>query len=226
MTKKLLPSLKEEKKLWREDFIVVGVDEVGRGALAGPIVAAAIAFAPQVKNLKSKIKNWGGRIDDSKKLSAKERNRAYQWLKKACLCWGIGKTTVSGINKMGIAKAYFAAARKAVFLIKDRMIDLGHQEKKLFVLADYYYINYLKGIGLKNQKAIVSGDEKCLSIAAASIMAKVERDKIMDKLSKNQPEYQWDKNKGYGTLKHRQAIKKHGITRLHRKLFVRNLVKI
>ncbi len=223
-----LPDFSLERRLWRKGFkAVAGVDEVGRGCFAGPVVAAAVAFAP-IKNLKFKIKNYGIRIDDSKKLRPKQREKAEKWIKENALSWGIGEASATLINRIGMARATNAAFRRAIINCK-LSID--------YLLIDAFYIPYVNGIQMprknarKNhasrdsrarQKAITHGDEKSLSIAAASIIAKVYRDKIMLGLSKQSKykKYGWGRNKGYGTREHQGAIRKHGLTRYHRKAFV------
>ncbi len=222
-----LPDFSFEKKMWKQDFkIVAGVDEVGRGCFAGPVVAAAVAFAP---NQKLKIK-----IDDSKKLTPEQRERADKWVRENALAVGIGQASVAQINKFGIKKASEIAFRKAIkmanhclqnadySLLKKQKTVSSNQLTVDCVLIDAFYISYVKGLRRKNQRAIVKGDTKSISIAAASIVAKVYRDKLMTKISKN-PKfrvYKWGKNKGYGTKEHQNAIKKYGITRQHRKDFV------
>lgn len=186
---------------------MVGADEVGRGAWAGPVVAGAVAF-PEDVFLPEDIK-----IDDSKKLTSKQREKASYWIKKNAICWGIGEVSVSVINKLGLAKATQMAFRRAISAC---------QGEKNFLLVDAFYVSYVKGLRRKRQHAIVDGDEKSISIAAASILAKVERDKIMQRLGKRHPEYKWAVNKGYGTRKHQEALKELGETRLHRSQFVKS----
>lgn len=204
-----LPDFSFEKKLWKKGFrIIAGVDEVGRGVFAGPVVAACVTFKG--------ISPQNGRtvkINDSKKLTANQREKAEVWIKKNALAWGIGEASVGQINRLGIKKASEIAFRKAISKVKPD-----------FLLIDAFYIPYVRGLRRKNQLAIINGDEKSISIAAASIVAKVYRDKLMEKLARKNRKYHWDKNKGYGTKKHQKAIKKYGATRLHRKLFVRNFV--
>lgn len=211
-----LPNFSFERKIAQKGYrTIAGMDEVGRGCFAGPVVAAAVVFAnnPITKSANNQIK-----INDSKKLSAKQREIASFWIKRNALCYGIGWTSVSQINKLGIKKASEIAFRKAIKNC-NRRID--------FLLIDAFYIPYIKGLRRKNQKAIIKGDAKSVSIAAASIIAKVYRDRLMTRLSID-PKYKkyfWDKNKGYGTLEHRNAIKRNGITRLHRKKFVDTWLK-
>lgn len=208
------PHLNYEKKLWQKGFLVIGVDEVGRGALAGPVMAAACVFLP---NIEKQLKKTDIIINDSKKLTARQRENAYSWIVKNCLFYSVGKTDIDQINRQGINKANLSAMRQAVNNLRRSLRPL-----RLFVLSDYYFISYLRKI---NQKPIVHGDTVSLTIAAASIIAKVERDRLMVKLSRQHPLYKWMKNKGYGTLEHGKAIKKYGITKHHRTHFVRNILK-
>lgn len=208
------PSFFFEKRLWKKFPIVIGVDEVGRGAVAGPVVAGAVVF---FENQEAGIKNQGITIDDSKRLTERQRNIAQKWIKKNCL-WAIGSVSTSYINSHGIVKSTNKAFRQAIYKLLNKL----NAEKKVFLLADAFYIKYVQGIGLKNQKAIVKGDQRSLTIASASIIAKVYRDKLMvDHSTKSEfKKYRWNENKGYGTRYHLEAIKNHGICRLHRKEFV------
>jgi len=209
-----LPDFLYEKKLWKKGYkFIAGVDEVGRGSLAGPVVAGAVVFD---RNL-IKIKHNGVIINDSKKLSAKQRERATAWIKENALSWAVGEASVSKINKLGIVKATQIAFRMA---IKKAQL----KQKIDYLLIDAFYAPYVVGLRKKKQMPIVKGDTKSISIEAASIIAKVYRDKLMTELSK-QPKhkkYEWNKNKGYGTLDHRNVIKKYGATNLHRKDFVKH----
>lgn len=217
-----LPNFSFERKLWQRGYrIIAGVDEVGRGALAGPVVAGCVAFAP-ITNYQFSIFNQFSKkliINDSKKLTAKQRERADRWIKRNALAWGIGEASVAQINKFGIKKATEIAFRRA---IKNCKVKID------YLLIDAFFIPYVRGLRRKKQTAIINGDEKSLSIAAASIIAKVYRDRLMQKLQNSKIQklqvYGWSKNKGYGTKEHQDAIKKYGTTRYHRKLFVRKLV--
>jgi len=200
-----------EKKVWKEGFrVVAGADEVGRGCFAGPVVAAIVVFKP---GFDFNFKDLRININDSKKLTTKRREETAFWIKKRALFYGIGKASVAQINKFGIKKASEIAFRSAIKNSKKR-ID--------FLLVDAFYIPFIKGLRRKNQLSIIKGDEKSYSIAAASIIAKVYRDRLMEKLGENKKykKYLWVKNKGYGTQDHREAILKFGITNLHRKDFV------
>lgn len=208
---KRLPDFREEKRLWKKGYkVVIGVDEVGRGAFAGPVVAAAIAFSPEVNN--------GVKIDDSKRLTPQQRKIAAKWIKKNCLAYGVGEVNVATINRVGIGKATAQAMRRAIANLESKIKNRLEE----YLLIDAFYVKYVKGIGLKNQKAIIKGDQKSISIAAASILAKVYRDTLMQKLALRYRKYQLGKNKGYGTRKHQELIKQNGITRLHRVVFVKN----
>ncbi len=219
-----LPHLKHEKSLWRKGFLVIGVDEAGRGSLAGPVMAAACLFSND-KNFIKKANSQKIKIADSKKLTPDQRFVAYRWIKKNCLTCGFGRVGVNEINKIGITKASIKAMRQAIKQVKIKIIEKFNGQPRLFVLSDYFYIPHLRNIGIHHQKPIVHGDAISFSIAAASIIAKVERDKLMVKLSEQHPLYKWTNNKGYGTLEHRKTIKKYGVTKHHRPHFVKNILK-
>jgi len=217
---------------------IAGVDEVGRGCFAGPVVAGCVVFSElgrvteaegvpssaRRESEKSRTGRASGKtridsrhplvvINDSKKLSPKRREIADKWIRKNALAFGIGSASVSQINKLGIKKASEVAFRKAIVNCK---LSIN------YLLIDAFFIPYVRGLRRKNQKPIIKGDTKSVSIAAASIIAKVYRDKLMTDLGKKPKykKYKWNKNKGYGTLEHRNAIKKYGLTRQHRKKFV------
>lgn len=204
------PTFDEEKRLWNKGYAVLGIDEVGRGAFAGPIVAAAVIFDKVIHSLQD--------VNDSKLLSPIVREKLFKEIKKQALCYAIAQITVPIINKVCIGKANKMVFRKAVSAISKKI-----KKQKIFVLVDGFHVSYLRGIGLKNQKAIIKGDQKSISIAAASIIAKVYRDKLMQNLHKKYPVYGFDQNKGYGTRKHKEALKKYGLSKIHRLSF--NLAK-
>lgn len=219
------PSFKFEKPLWKKGYLVIGVDEVGRGAIAGPVVASAVAFATNSEQrtkdpsttLGTSLEQIG--IDDSKRLTAKRREVLAKVIKKRALAYGIGETGVGTINSIGIKKATERAMRRAIKNVQFKMYNLQLRRKKIYILLDGYYVKYLPG-GMKNQKAIVKGDQKSISIAAASIIAKLYRDHKMRLLDKKYPHYQFGQHKGYGTKKHKDAILKFGETIYHRQKFV------
>ena len=175
---------------------IAGVDEVGRGTLAGPVVAAAVIL--DYKNIPNGIK-------DSKKISKKNRELISKYILETSIV-SIGFSTSNEIDKINILKASLLAMKRAVE---------GLNKKPNIVLIDG---NYVPDINI-NAKPIVKGDNKSLSIAAASIVAKVYRDNLMTEYSKKYPGYLWEKNSGYGTKEHLEAIKKLGVTPIHRTSF-------
>lgn len=209
------PNFSFEKKLWRRGFkFVVGVDEVGRGAWAGPIVVSAVIW-PRPLNFKS-VEEIG--INDSKMLKPRFREQLAEEIKARALTWDVTEVGVGVINRIGIGKATQKAMRKTLRQAKGKLAG-----GKTFVLIDYFYIPYLRGLGRKTQLGIKDGDQKSISIASASILAKVHRDKVMRSLSRK-PRYKvygWGRNKGYGTKFQQKAILRYGLTRFHRKAFVK-----
>src|SRR3989344_3100744 len=221
---RILPTFEYEERLWRDDYLVIGVDEVGRGSLAGPVYAGAVCFdSRKIKNLE--IEKFG--INDSKKLKANERKRLAKIIKKTALTYSIGFSDVSVVNKLGIVKATKIAIRKAVAEVIKKISATyvrSYISCNLYLLLDAFNVTHVKSIGLKNQLVIIKGDEKSISIAAASIVAKVERDQIMSELHHKYPIYLWNRNKGYGTRAHIEALKKFGRCKLHRDLFLRKII--
>ena len=211
------PNFSFENKIWSEGFKhIAGVDEVGRGSFAGPVVAAAVTFSPNILHTIYDIQN-DVRIDDSKKLTEFQRVRADEWIKDNAITWGIGEVSTSLINRMGIGKATRAAFRRAI-----ANTNLRLEVRIDYLLIDAFYIPRIRGLRKDRQLAIIKGDQKSISIAAASIIAKVYRDKLMLRLSKNSKyiNFGWERNKGYGTGEHQRAIMKYGITRYHRSDFI------
>ena len=177
--------------------IVAGVDEVGRGSLVGPVYAAAVILNKSVD--KKKLK-------DSKKLSKKNREVLDIYIKKNCT-WAIGSASLKEIEKHNILNASLLAMKRAIKKLR---------RKPQLVLIDGNKLPKIDGYNLKN---IIKGDQKIPEISAASIIAKVSRDRLVTKMSKKFKNYLWDKNSGYGTKDHIRAIKKFGITKHHRKTF-------
>ena len=176
---------------------IAGVDEVGRGSLIGPVYAAAVILG---KGIDKKL------LKDSKSLTKNQREFLAKYIKKNSL-WAIGKASVKEIEKNNILSASLLAMKRAIKKLK---------KKPELVLIDG---NKLPKIKNHKLKSIIKGDQKIACISAASIIAKITRDKMISKLSKSFRHYDWDKNFGYGTKKHLNAIKKLGITKHHRKTF-------
>lgn len=191
------PSLDVEQSLWKKGYkYIAGIDEVGRGSWAGPVVAAAVILPHDFKI----PENFG----DSKQLKPHQREKMTKVIEKTAISWAIAEIPVLTINRLRIGKAIQIAFRKS---LKDLY------QKADFVIVDAFHI---KHVNSKNQRAIKKGDQKCATIAAASIIAKVYRDNLMKKLSKKYPLYGFGKHKGYGTRYHQEAIKKFGFCQIHR----------
>ena len=176
---------------------IAGVDEVGRGSLIGPVYAAAVILN---KSINKKL------LKDSKSLTKLKREILSKYIKKNSI-WSIGKASVKEIEKINILQASLLAMKRAIKKLK---------RKPTLVLIDGNKLPKMKNYKLK---AIIKGDQKIPSISAASIIAKVTRDKMITNLEKKFKGYYWDKNYGYGTKQHLKAIKKLGITSHHRKTF-------
>ena len=198
------PTFSEEQNFWNLDIKhVIGLDEVGRGAFAGPIVAAGVIFKPNFKH------EFLDLVNDSKQVKPKLREELSELI-KANSIWAIEAVDLDFINKFGIGKANFEVFRKVLGKL---LTNLPNH----FILVDGFDLK------IPNQKAIIKGDQKSLSIAAASIIAKVHRDNFMKEAGKLYPNYLFEENKGYGTLKHRNALKIHGLSSLHRIDFCKNI---
>lgn len=196
----ITPSLDIEKSLRKSGYsYVCGLDEVGRGSFAGPVVVGAVIFPPSVE--------LPDGIADSKLLKPRKREKLAEVIKEQALAWAIAEIGVPVINKVGIGKATQMAFRKAL-----RLLPVQAD----FVLIDAFYVKHLNR---KRQRPVKDGDKICASISAASIIAKVYRDKLMKKLHKKYPQYGFAKHKGYGTRIHQEAIRKCGLSRIHRKSF-------
>ena len=177
--------------------IIAGVDEVGRGSLIGPVYAAAVILN---KSINKKL------LKDSKSLSKYRREELFSYIKKNSL-WAIGHASVKEIEKINILHASLLAMKRAIIKLK---------KKPSLVLIDGNKLPNLKNYNLEY---VIKGDLKIPSISAASIIAKVSRDKFIAKLSKQFNNYGWETNFGYGTKKHLRAIRKFGMTKHHRKTF-------
>ncbi len=184
---------------------VIGVDEAGRGPLAGPVVAAAVKLKKYSEVLDE--------INDSKKLTEKKREKLYDIIVENFEI-GVGVVSAIEIDKVNILNATFLAMRKALCELQDKLKDY---ERNIVLVDGNFKIREYKG----EQVPIVKGDAKSLSIAAASIIAKVTRDRMMRELDKVYPNYDFSKHKGYGTKKHVEVLKKMGpIKGIHRNSFL------
>ena len=177
---------------------VAGIDEVGRGPLAGPVVAAAVIMPPGCSVCGA---------DDSKRLTAKQREELVREIRATAFAIGVGAASAREIDQVNIRRATALAMRRAI-------ARLRHEPEHL--LVDGLPVPEL---GLEHQTAIVEGDHRVHSIACASIVAKVCRDDLMRRLGARYPHYGWDRNKGYGTLEHRDALRRFGPTPHHRRSF-------
>lgn len=203
------PHFSEEKIHWDNNInYVIGLDEVGRGAFAGPIVAAGVIYSPNLEH------PFLREVNDSKLLKPKQRELCSELIKQYATHWTIESIDIAYINKHGIGKANTAVFRKVLNKLISSINDSNY-----FILIDGFHKKYLPG-GIKKQKGIVKGDQKSLSIASASIIAKVYRDNLMREANKSFPNYMFAQNKGYGTLEHRNAIENYGASKFHRIAFV------
>jgi ribonuclease HII len=209
------PTFDFEREYWEQGIsLIAGLDEAGMGALAGPVVASAVVFncrSDQTQNEKRKTKNYGVLlaqdnicIRDSKTLSAKQREKAETWIKENALAWAVGEASVDEITELNIRGAAHLAMRRAV--------------EQLYCSPDLLLIDG-NPVQIHNSipsVSIVGGDGLSFSIAAASILAKVHRDRILTALDKEYPVYGFAGHKGYGSAGHMDALRKHGPCKWHR----------
>ena len=193
------PTLRRERALWAQGLrYVVGLDEVGRGPLAGPVVAAAVVFPPGQRAIRG--------LRDSKELSPKQRERLGLLIRRAAVAWAVAAASVKEIDRVNIRRATALAFRRAL--------------ASLSLPVDYILLDGTEVPELgRPHEAIVDGDACCHSIAAASVLAKLVRDRLMDRLAPRYPAFHWEANKGYGTAGHLAALEAGGPTPHHRKSF-------
>lgn len=205
------PSKKETEKLHQGYTIIVGCDEVGRGSLAGPVVAAAVAWRFPVLQ---KSMPWSHKVRDSKKLSPSKRSELSSYLKDSCSAYGVGKVEPKVIDAINIHQATLQAMHRAINVALKKVSSETFDQ--VVVLVDGKF-----GVpGIKwDQEAVVGGDDSIFLISAASIVAKVYRDALMVKLHEMFPAYGFDQHKGYSTEQHRCALRKWGISPVHRTSF-------
>lgn len=188
-----------EDKVWSEDpaKYIIGADEVGRGSFAGPICAAAVKINYSHLALLNNVK-------DSKKLSAKKREEIFSMVEENNIEYSFNESSNTFIDQFGIKNANEK-------VLTDSISDIYTGNEIVYV--DHFKINDFNSI------SVVRGEDNCRAIALASIIAKVLRDNLMIKFSEKYPEYSFEKNKGYGTKDHREAISKYGLSNIHRKSF-------
>jgi ribonuclease HII len=199
-----MPDFGLEAELWSRGYQhVAGVDEAGRGPLAGPVVAAAVILAP----------DWTSRVplDDSKRLSEAKRETAFEVIRNTALAWKVALAQPEEIDQVNILQATLRAMARAVERLKPRaevvLVDGNHVPRLGASFADV------------SLEAVIKGDGRSTSIAAASILAKVVRDRIMAVYGERYPEWGFAAHKGYGTKAHREALRRHGPSPIHRASF-------
>lgn len=198
------PSLRFERELWKSGIqYVAGLDEAGRGALAGPVAVGAVVL-PGNLPLASTLRG----VRDSKQMSARERESAVPRIKDAALAWSVAFASSEEIDSDGIVQATRLAALRAL--------------QNLKVLPGYLLTDFRLDLPQLDisQTSLVKGDVQCLSISAASVLAKTARDGLMRNLDSEHPGYGLGKHKGYGTLAHRLALRELGYSPIHRKTFI------
>ena len=197
------PSTRMERRHWAAGLdMVVGADAVGVACLSGPVLAAAVVMPAYGRRVPG--------VRDSKMLSRAQRERLYPRILRRAVAVGLGAASVAEIDRLNIYHATNLAMRRAICRVTPRhhvLID-GLRVRRLEEYVGAY-------------TAVVHGDARCYSIAAASIVAKVVRDRLMDRLASRYPHYGWERNAGYATLTHRRGIEEHGVTPFHRRSFAR-----
>jgi ribonuclease HII len=210
-----LKTIKEiEENLYNEGITsIAGIDEAGRGPLAGPVVVASVIMPRE-----SMIEG----VNDSKKVSEKKREKLYEEIINECIAYGVGIINQEEIDKINILNATKEGLTKAIKEMENNLKEKNQKiEKPEIILVDALtkidtdHIPY---------RSIIKGDSKSYSIAAASIIAKVTRDRIMRQWDEVYPMYGFAKHKGYGTAAHMEAIREYGLCPLHRRSFVKNIV--
>jgi ribonuclease HII len=198
------PSLTRERVAWAGELLLVGVDEAGRGPLAGPVVAAAVVFPPGCRAIRG--------LRDSKILPARVRERLAVKVRQHALAFGVGAASAREIDRVNIRVATAIAMRRAICSLL-RRTEIGSRPHCILIdglpLPEVGYVH----------DALVDGDARCQSVAAAAIIAKTIRDRLMHRLAGRYPDYGWETNVGYGTPEHQVGLSLHGPTRHHRLTF-------
>lgn len=212
----MLPLYIEEQSL-AQDAAIVGIDEVGRGSLAGPVCAAAVVWPRDWTPQTDEDAKLLELVKDSKKLSSKRREVVASFIKKYAVAYAISMVDNREIDRINILKATFKAMHLAIDEIDRATYDkiaVDGDRFKTYMDTDGNFVAHV---------CIVNGDNKLFQIAAASILAKCARDNAMIEMHQRHPVYHWEKNKGYGTKAHIEAIKMHGTCPFHRNTFLKNI---
>jgi ribonuclease HII len=197
------PTLELEKKLWKKGLkYVIGIDEAGRGPLAGPVVAGCVCITSPSQVV--------GIVRDSKKMTERQRNEAYEMIKEKSEGYGVGIVDAKRIDKVGIRRAVLEAMTKAVEEVEKML-----KQRVDYIIAD----GGIMLIENYNMESINHGDLNHYSIAAGSVLAKVTRDRIMNQYANEFPQYGFEKHVGYGTKLHMEMIQKYGPCEIHRITF-------
>lgn len=201
-----------EKEVWKSNMLCIGIDEVGRGAFAGPVAVGAVVLPNNFEEIfHTKPKNIV--IRDSKKMTQLQRERSYEWIITHALGYVVEFISANVIDQKGLTYA-------TQYGFSSVANNLYSNCKAENLLVDAFEIKDSDIFTRDKQHVLTKGEDKSISIAAASIVAKVTRDRLMVELSEKHPEYFWHKNKGYGTREHCQAIHMHGLSIFHRRSFI------
>ncbi len=219
------PTFKNELEYLSKNYdFVAGCDEVGAGPVAGPVVVAACILDPNSIGPKRTKNEWYYRVRDSKTVNEKEREALLEKILEHCICYGIGEVQAEEVDRINIHQAKLLATKLATEQMLGKL--KAKEGSKIFLLLDGMFI--LNNLNSKKfqveQKAVIDGDALVLSISAASIIAKVHRDKILKEYDLKYPVYGFAKHKGYNTKEHQKAIMTHGATDFHRKSFLKKLI--
>jgi ribonuclease HII len=216
------PTYRNELKYMSQGYnFVAGCDEVGVSPLAGPVVAAACLLNPvSIGKYRSKNK-WYCRVRDSKTTNEIERQILLKKILENTIVYGVGEVWQEEIDRLNIHNASLRAMKLATEELLQKIAELGKNSQKILLFVDgrFKIPELYSADVVLHQKSVIAGDSQILSISAASIIAKVHRDNIMRELDGRFPEYGFAKHKGYNTKEHQNAIKKFGVTELHRRSF-------
>ena len=203
-----VPGVVEDDAGRRGFLFVIGTEEAGRGCLAGPVQAAALAL-PVDRRIRD--------VDDSKTLTAEIRSTLETIVQAEAMAWSVTEAPAEEVDRINVLQASLASMTRAVSEVWEQIMAAGVSPDKVLVIVDGPYI--LPSWSACPQRAVVGGDALSVAVAGASILAKVRRDRYMDALAGEYPGYGWERNKGYGTREHRDALETLGVTPHHRRTF-------